>query len=215
MPMTTISYTPTSGPRSVAVAELLLRVSDDDPAAWEEILRRYGMLVTATARSFRLQHIDALDAVQTTWLRLAENTHRIHNPERLAGWLASTARRECLNILRQAKRTWGISGPIDVADPSMCPEQRAIDADTARTLWTLVEELSPRQRTLLRALFTNDTRPYTEVARTTGIPPGAIGPTRARALTQLRGRLEQHQSITGSQGKRLGSGRVESWRGDG
>jgi RNA polymerase sigma factor (sigma-70 family) len=167
------------------------------PRAWEEILHRYDKFITATVRSFRLQPGDALDAVQMTWLQLAENTHRIHSPERLAGWLASTARRACLHILRQAKRASGSSGPIEVADPSMSPAQRAINADTAHTLWTLVEELSPRQRTLLRALFT-DPRPYTEIARTTGIPPGGIEPTRARALAQLQSRLEQHQSMTGS-----------------
>jgi RNA polymerase sigma factor (sigma-70 family) len=198
MPMTTTSYAPTSAMCSIAVADLLPRVSDGDPAAWEEILHRYGRLVTATVRSFRLQNADMLDAVQMTWLRLAENAHRIQSPERLAGWLATTARRECLHILRQAKRT---SGPLDVAEPSVDgPEQRVIDADTARTLWNLVEELSPRQRTLLRALFTDHPRPYIDVARTTGIPPGAIGPTRARALARLRGRLEQRQPITGIAG---------------
>src|SRR6476646_6118152 len=174
--LTTIRYAPTSATRSSAVADLLPRVSDGDPTAWAEIVRRYGTLVTATVRSFRLQNADALDAVQMTWLRLGENAHRIQSPERLPGWLATTARRECLPILRQAKRT---SGPID--------------ADTARTLWNLVEELSPRQRTLLRALFTDHPCPYTEVARTTGIPPGAIGPTRARALAKLRCCLEQRQ----------------------
>jgi RNA polymerase sigma factor (sigma-70 family) len=193
--MTTTSYTPTSATRSVAVAELLRRISDGDPRAWEEILHRYDKLITVTVRSFRLQPADALDAVQTTWLQLAENTHRIHSPERLAGWLASTARHACLHILRQAKRASSSSGPIEVDDPSMGPEQRAINADTAYTLWTLVEELSPRQRTLLRALFTDPLHPYTEIARITGIPPGAIGPTRARALAQLQRRLKQRQSI--------------------
>jgi hypothetical protein len=49
------------------MAELLLRVGDGDPAAWNEILHRYGKLVLATVRSFRLQDADALDAAQTTW----------------------------------------------------------------------------------------------------------------------------------------------------
>jgi RNA polymerase sigma factor (sigma-70 family) len=188
--LTTTCYAPTSAMRSSAVADLLPRLSNGDPTAWEEIVRRYGRLVTATVRSFRLQNADALDAVQMTWLRLGENALRIQSPERLPGWLATTARRECLHILRQAKRA---SGPIDVADPSMDPERRAIDADTARTLWNLVDELPPRQRTLLRALFTDQPRPYTEVSRTTGIPAGAIGPTRARALAKLRCSLEQRQ----------------------
>jgi RNA polymerase sigma factor (sigma-70 family) len=190
MPMTLTSYTPISTTRSVSVAELLPRISDGDPMAWEEILRRYGGLVTATVRSFRLQHADRVDAIQTTWLRLAENVHRIHDPERLAGWLATTARRECLNILRQTSRTTSSCGPINLADPSGSPEQRAIDADTARILSTLVEQLSPRQRTLLRAIFTDYPHSYAEIAHTTGVPPGAIGPTRARALTQLRRKLQ-------------------------
>lgn len=173
------------------VADLLARANDGDQAAWEEIVRRYDKLVLATVRSFRLQDADTLDAVQTTWLRLAENTHHLLWPERLGSWLVTTARHECLRILRHAKLP---QDPIEtmtdtIADPSPGPEQQALEADTAQTLWNLVEELPPRQRTLLRALFTSHPRPYAEVARTAGIPPGAIGPTRKRALRQLRNRL--------------------------
>jgi hypothetical protein len=42
---------------------------------------------------------------------------------------------------------------------------------------------------LVRMLFTDHPRSYAEVAETAGIPPGGIGPTRARALRQLRDRL--------------------------
>jgi DNA-directed RNA polymerase specialized sigma24 family protein len=85
------------------VAGLLLGISDGNPAAWDEILRRYGEVVRRTVRSFRLQEADALDATQMTWVRLAENADRVQFPERLGGWLATTARRECLYILRQAR----------------------------------------------------------------------------------------------------------------
>ncbi|HZA17421.1 MAG TPA: sigma-70 family RNA polymerase sigma factor [Pseudonocardiaceae bacterium] len=189
--MTTVtSYAPLA---TNSMTDLLLSIRDGDPAAWDEILRRYGKLVSTTVRSFRLQEADALDAVQMTWLRLAENAHRVQFPERLGGWLATTARRECLHILRQAKPT---PNRIDVfpdaaADASGGPEQRVIDADTARTLRKFVDELSPRRRALLRALFTDNPRSYAEVARTAGIPPGSIGPTRARALRQLRDKLNK------------------------
>ena len=184
-----------------SVADLLLRIGEgQDPTAWEEIVRRYGKLVSATVRSFRLQETDALDAVQMTWLRLAENAHRVQLPERLGGWLSTTARRECLNILRRAKPAPDPIdvGPETVADPSVGPEQFVIGADTARTLWKLVGELPTRRRTLLRALFAENPPPYAEVARIAGIPIGAIGPTRARALRQLRGTLEQHGLGPGS-----------------
>ncbi len=190
---TTTSYAPTDATDSVT--PLLLRVRDGDPAAWDEILRRYGKLVSATVRSFRLQDADAFDAVQMTWLRLAENAHRVQFPERLGGWLATTARRECLHILRQTKPARDLIGvvPETVADPSVGPEQRVVDADIARTLRMLVDELSPRQRIVLRALFTDNPRTYAEVARAAGIKPGSIGPTRGRALQQLRDKLNEHE----------------------
>lgn len=175
-------------------ADLLLGVSKGDPTAWDEVIRRYGALVSATVRSFRLQDADARDAVQMTWLRLAENAHRVQFPDRLAGWLATTARRECLRIMRQAKTGAKL---IDVetviaADSAVGPEQHVIGADTRRIVWTLVDELSPRQRTVLRTLFTDHTVRYAEVARAAGIPTGAIGPTRARALRQLRDKLDAY-----------------------
>ena len=193
MTTSTIDYAPPGATDSAD--DLLLRVRDGDPAAWEEIVCRYGKLVSTTVRSFWLQEADALDAVQMTWLRLAENAHRVQFPEKLGGWLATTARRECLHILRQAKPAPDLTNmtPETVADPSAGPEQRVIDADTARSLWNLVAELSPRRKTLLQALFTDSSRSYAEVARTVGIPLGAIGPTRARALQQLEDKFNEHE----------------------
>ncbi|MGH3777256.1 MAG: RNA polymerase sigma factor [Pseudonocardiaceae bacterium] len=193
MTTSTIDYAPTGATDSAA--DSLLRVRDGDPAAWEEIVFRYGKLVSTMVRSFRLQEADALDAVQMTWLRLAENAHQVQSPEKLGGWLATTARRECLRILRQAKPTPDLTNmtPETVADPSAGPEQQVIDTDTARRLWNLVAELSPRRKTLLQALFTDSPHSYAEVARTVGIPLGAIGPTRARALQQLQDKFNEHE----------------------
>ncbi|MGH3855652.1 MAG: RNA polymerase sigma factor [Pseudonocardiaceae bacterium] len=189
----TISHVPADATDSVA--DLLRRISDRDPAAWGEILRRYGTLVSATVRSFRLQEADAFDAIQLTWLRLAEHAHRVRFPERLGGWLVTTARRECLHILRQTKLRHNLADgePDTVADPSAGPEQRAIDAHAARVLRTLIDELPPRRATLIRMLFTDNPRSYAEVARIAEIPLGAIGPTRARTLRQLRAKLTEHE----------------------
>jgi RNA polymerase sigma factor (sigma-70 family) len=176
-------------------AELLRHAGNGDPAAWEEIIRRYSGLVVGKVRAFRLQDADAHDAIQTTWLRLAENLHRIQHPERLAGWLATTAARECLRILNHTKRTPPLTDALadHTADPAPGPEQQVIDAHTTQTLRTLIAELPPRRRRLLRALFTNHPTSYAELSRATGIPLGSIGPTRNRALHQLRQKLQDHQ----------------------
>ncbi|MBV8994381.1 MAG: sigma-70 family RNA polymerase sigma factor [Pseudonocardiales bacterium] len=192
MTTTTIDYS--SAEATESLPDLLRGISSGDSSAWEEILRRYGRLVSTTVRSFRLQEADALDAIQTTWLRLAENAHRVQHPERLAGWLATTARRECLRCLRHAKTgpnftDWALDA---VSDPSAGPEQRAIEANVARMLGDLVDELPPLRRNLIRMLFTDNPLSYAEIAHIVGIPLGGIGPTRARALRQLRDKIDEH-----------------------
>jgi RNA polymerase sigma factor (sigma-70 family) len=189
-----------TGDATDSVADLLLRIGEGDAAAWDEIFRRYGKLVSSTVRSFRLQEADVLDAVQMTWLRLTENVHRIKFPDQLGGWLRTTARHECLRILRQAKPAQDVVDmmPDTVPDPSVGPEQRVIDADTARTLRKLVAELPPRRQALVWMLFNDNPLSYAEVARAAGIPPGGIGPTRARALRQLRSKLTEYELGPGS-----------------
>src|SRR6476661_4173438 len=128
-----MGYTPADAPANGtdSVTDLLLRIGDGDATAWDEIFRRYGKLVSTTVRSFRLQEADTLDAVQMTWLRLTEHAHEIRDPEQLGGWLATTARRECLSILRHAQRTpsAGKAALEAVADPFVGPEQCVINAD--------------------------------------------------------------------------------------
>jgi RNA polymerase sigma factor (sigma-70 family) len=186
---------PTNTPDTAASTEhLLARASRGEHRAWQQIIHRYSPIVTGKVRSFRLQDADAHDATQMTWLRLAENLHRIHRPERLAGWLATTATRECLHILRQNKRTIPTHEPPqeNTTNTTTNPEQHTLHTETLHTLHTLITALPPHQRTLLHALFTDNPRPYTEIAHTLGIPIGGIGPTRARALQQLRQGLNQH-----------------------
>jgi hypothetical protein len=40
-------------------------------------------------------------------------------------------------------------------------------------------------------MFNQDTRRYTEISRDTGTPIGSLGPTRARALRQLRRLIDE------------------------
>ena len=119
----------------------------------------------------------------------------MQHPERLAGWLATTARRECLRTLRHAKTgpnftDWALEA---VSDPSAGPEQRAIEASITAMLRDLIDELPPMRRNLIRMLFTDSPCSYAEIAHAAGIPLGGIGPTRARALRQLRDKIDEHE----------------------
>jgi RNA polymerase sigma factor (sigma-70 family) len=184
-----LTTTPHTGPG--ATTALLDAAGRGDERAWAEVVHRYGGLVAATVRNFRLQDADAADAEQRTWLRLVEHHRRLHDPEHLGGWLATTASRECLAILRGRRCVVDLADLDTVADERGDVEQQVLDADEAARLWNVVTLLPPRGRAVVRALFAEERRPYAEVARDTGIPVGSLGPTRARVLRQLRALLDE------------------------
>src|SRR5262245_65492149 len=86
------------------LTQLVRRAADGDEVAWKAIVDRFSGLVWATARAHRLSRDDAVDVVQTTWLRLVEHLDSIREPERLGGWLATTARHESLRLIRRGVR---------------------------------------------------------------------------------------------------------------
>ncbi len=183
-------------PRSAPPAttgELLHAVAGGDQVAWRELVHRYEPTVTGTILALGMQHADARDAAQRTWLQMVENHSKIRKPEALGGWLRTTARHECLRIIRER---WRVD-PLDDPDGSAFPdatadvEQTVVDADTVRRLRDLLITLPPRSALLLTELFRDEPPGYAELARRTGIPIGSIGPTRGRALVLLRRLFEE------------------------
>ncbi|MBB5960178.1 RNA polymerase sigma factor (sigma-70 family) [Saccharothrix tamanrassetensis] len=168
-------------------AELLAAAARGDQAAWNELVARYGALLWSVARGFRLSTADCADVVQNTWLRLVENLDRVTEPERLAGWLATTARRECLQLLRRAgRRRESDVPPPEVVDDTPPPDEGLLVAERDRALWRAVDQLSDKCRQLIRTLMTTPPLSYLEVAALLDMPVGSIGPSRSRCLEQLR-----------------------------
>jgi len=167
---------------------VVLAAGAGDREAWEALVLRYGSLVRSRVRAFRLQEADAQDAMQETWLRLAENIRRLRDPECLPGWLATTARRECLRLLQHSPQAV-LAEAKTVADPAPGPEQQVLEAETVREVRDGLATLSPHGRMLLCELFAEDRPPYAEIAQRSGMAVGSIGPKRARLLTQLRRNL--------------------------
>lgn len=171
----------------VTLRELIEAAGTGDEAAWEAIVDRFAGLVWATARAHRLAPASAADVVQTTWLRLVENLDRIKEPERLGGWLATTARRECLRHIRLHNRELSI-GEDSVFEASSDDrvEQRVIARERDSALRRAFTRISERCQALLRLLASPESLSYEEIAAALDMPVGAIGPTRARCLDQLR-----------------------------
>ncbi|MFN8223314.1 MAG: sigma-70 family RNA polymerase sigma factor [Gaiellales bacterium] len=173
------------------LGNLVQAALDGDQASWEAIVDRFSGLVWATARSHRLSSSDAADVVQLTWLRLVEHLDRINDPERLGAWLATTARRESLRVLRLAGRQT-LTGEIDQFEEPVPDEIDAamLTSERDSAVWRAFSKLSERCQALLRMLTAATEPSYEEVSSALGMPIGAIGPTRMRCLASLRTNIE-------------------------
>lgn len=167
--------------------KLLAAAAQGEQAAWEVLVRRHNGLLWSVARGFRLDSADAGDAIQTTWLRLVENIERIKEPERLASWLATTLRQECLRLLRRGKRPGGgseeLSAGPDAADPldaGLLTEER----DAA--LWASLGRIGERCQRLLRVLTASPPLSHTEISELLEMPIDSIDSARTACLDQLR-----------------------------
>jgi RNA polymerase sigma factor (sigma-70 family) len=172
--------------------ELLQLASSGEALAWKQLITRFEPLVRSVARSFGLNEADVLDVAQLTWIKLFKNLQSIRNAERLGAWLAVTASREASQLRKGARHTVELEQvPAQLADHSPGPEIEVTQRDTAQIIWAVVDELPARQRLLLRTMFRDDARGYGEIRDTCSMPIGSIGPTRARALEQLRRKLDE------------------------
>jgi RNA polymerase sigma factor (sigma-70 family) len=181
-------------------ADALVRAAaDGDAAAWKALVEGLSPLVWSVVRAHRLSDADAHEVYQTAWFRFAQHLGRIREPGKAGAWLASTARHECLKVIRSSQRLTLTDDPqlLDRISEDGRPEQSLLDSEEAaaqservRRLWQEFEELGERCRQLLRVLMATPPPSYQDVSAALGIAVGSIGPLRQRCLRRLRARLE-------------------------
>ena len=175
-------------------AAALAAAAEGDQVAWEAIVTAYSGLVWSVARAYRLSSADASDVFQGTWLRLVEHLGDIRDAGRLGGWLATTARREALALLRRSRRDVPVDVMDDLTDAAadLPPlDEGLIRSEEQRTLWHAFGRLSDNCQRLLRVLFADPPPAYDEISAAIGMPVGSIGPTRSRCLASLQSHLSR------------------------
>ncbi|MEV7323327.1 sigma-70 family RNA polymerase sigma factor [Streptomyces sp. NPDC093970] len=186
------------------VGALVQSAVDGDAAAWKALVEGLSPLVWSVVRAHRLSDADGHEVYQTVWFRFAQHLGRIREPDKAGSWLASTARNECLKVIRGLTRLLPTDDPqvLDRVSDDRTPEQSLIDAEDRadeaeriRLLWQEFEELGERCRQLLRVLMASPPPSYVEVSGALGIAVGSIGPLRQRCLRRLRARLDARGAV--------------------
>jgi RNA polymerase sigma factor (sigma-70 family) len=172
---------------------------DGDAAAWKALVEGMSPLVWAVVRAHRLSDADGHEVYQTVWFRFAQHLGRIRERDKAGSWLASTARHECLKVLKGLTRLTVTDDPqvLDRASENRTPEETLIDSEEAadraervRRLWQELDGLGDRCRQLLRVLMASPPPSYVEISAALGIAVGSIGPLRQRCLRRLRARMD-------------------------
>src|SRR5215212_11432256 len=113
---------------------LVAAAAAGEARAWSQLIDRYAVLIRSVCRAHRLADTDADDVAQLTWLRAVEHIGRLRDPDRFGAWITTTARHECLRVLRGGRRLVPtadeIHGPLfaEHADPdetALSAERRA------------------------------------------------------------------------------------------
>lgn len=157
---------------------------EGDEAAWAELWELYGPVVKAVARRTGCNAEEARDVLQRVALVALQGLDRLREPEKLAGWLAGTARYQSLEVIRQRRGGDQLHPGAAVYSPA--PED---DLQRDRDLIVLRRALSGLDRRCRRLIHSLDLKEppdsYHDVAEAEGLAASSIGPIRRRCLERL------------------------------
>lgn len=175
--------------------DLVVRARNGDKQAWDALVERYAPLIWSICRKHRLTGADAEDVGQCVWLHLVHQLDRVRDPSALPGWLATTTRRECGRVLREARgpRAAGYTVDADAIpdEQAAMADQDLLVAERNAALREAFAHLPSDGQRLIALLAADPPVPYTEISARLGIPVGSIGPNRARCLAKMR----RHPSV--------------------
>jgi RNA polymerase sigma factor (sigma-70 family) len=170
-----------------------------NPAAWEALVERLKRVVWRALGSFNLRSEDRKDVFAATFARLYEHLATIREPEKLPGWMATTARNEAIRLLRSDTHMV-LTDRIDLGADATQPDPAVglIDAELHRALHRALGRLSPACQDLLRLLTVDPPLSYAAIGKSLNMPHGSIGPNRQRCLERLRQTPELRPFVTRS-----------------
>jgi RNA polymerase sigma factor (sigma-70 family) len=172
------------------VIQLVTRARGGDKRAWDALVERYAPLIWSICRKYRLSRDDADDVGQSVWMRLVDQLDKIRNPAALAGWLATTTRRECGRVVRAGHAPGAVVCELDAEiipdEQAKAVEQELLAAERHAALREAFTCLPPEGQRLIAMLIADPPVAYAEISARLGIPIGSIGPTRSRSLDRMR-----------------------------
>jgi RNA polymerase sigma factor (sigma-70 family) len=132
---------------------------------------------------------DVEDVVQETWLTFVTKAPQIREPERVVGWLRTTATNLARRLAMRNARTELVDDTMmEQAQPSFEDEVTTLAVDRTRrdAFEEALEQLSCPDRNLVSLLIDERGLSYGTIGGLLQRPVGSIGPSRARVVDKIR-----------------------------
>ncbi len=178
-----------------------------DPAAFRELVRRYGDGVLGYLFRMTGSRDQAEDLFQETFKRVHEKA-RTYRGGSFKSWLFTIATRVTIDTARRRKRVAFLSlnqdvdceddpAPLDtvVADDAPDPADEAVKEEQKEQVRRAIESLPIGQRAALILAYYQQLS-YQEVAETLGCSVGSVKTQMSRALAKLAQRLPDPVDVT-------------------
>lgn len=179
-----------------SIPDLVAASLDGDTAAWQRLVKRLERVVWKSVNMMTTDGEVRKDAFAATWLKLVERLDTIREPEKLPGWLATTATNEVRQIVRQRNRRdlhldWSapstIEGGLSEVANADDSSRNLVRSEAQTAVRTAFSTLDDDCRQLLTVLVLSDPpMSYKEASDALGRPIGSLGPQRQRCLDKLR-----------------------------
>lgn len=175
-------------------ARLIARFRSGDDSALNAIFARYELPLFQFLYGILRNHHDAQDSLQETFSRALEHLDGV-DENHLRGWLFTVAYRQAMLVKRRGKRQ---PTPVEeqdqaVSDTAPGPLLSVEQADDARRLRELLEQLPPGQREVIRQRVYEGKR-FREIAQELGCPLNTALARMHEGLKRLRLLWEQNHA---------------------
>lgn len=188
---------------------LMLRVRDDQPGAFEELVDQYQHRLVAILHHLLGNAEEAEDLAQEVFLRIYRARKKYRPRAKFSTWLFTIANNLALNALRSRQRKPVVpldvrdSGPLGprpaeqlVRDSGNQPVQRIQQQELAAVIRRALEDLNERQRMAV-VLNKFEDMNYNEIAEVMGLTVKAVKSLLSRARTNLRVALQAYIYMDG------------------
>jgi RNA polymerase sigma-70 factor (ECF subfamily) len=178
--------------RPLEDAELARRAREGDDGAYEELVKRHGPIAFRVAWLVTRDRGEAEDAAQEAFVKAYYALDRFRPGSPFRPWLLRIVANEARNRARSTRRRQGLAlraAAVSDGDAAPSPETAALAVEDREALVAALNRLPPADRDVIGYRFLLGLSEQ-ETAEVLDVRPGTVKSRLSRAMTRLRGALE-------------------------